>query len=147
MTRAQPFLEILWYCRQSYKQGKTKIFSMLNENNLNKPQIVRLILNKDPEQALVMLAEFYEVTVPNLRVGLPKGHRKTVFGCYTHNNQTISVLDSDTLANPFVILHEFYHHLRSKSVDRQHRGTEKNANKFATEFLLEYQAASRHLTS
>jgi len=120
---------------------------MLNEDNLNKPQIVWLILNKDPEQALVMLAEFYEVTVPNLRVGLPKGHRKTVFGCYTHNNQTISVLDSDTLANPFVILHEFYHHLRSKSVDRQHLGTEKNANKFATEFLLEYQAASRHLTS
>lgn len=114
-------------------------FSMLNENNLNKTQIVRLILNKDSEQALATLANHYSVTVPNLKVGLPKGHRKRAFGCYNPKNQTISVLDSDTLANPFVILHEFYHHLRTKSVDRQHRGTEKNADRFAAEFLRQFQ--------
>jgi Zn-dependent peptidase ImmA (M78 family) len=51
------------------------------------------------------------------------------------------VLNSDFLGNPFVILHEFYHHLRSKSVDRQHRGTEKNANRFAADFLIAYQLA------
>ena len=117
---------------------------MLDEENIDKPWIVSLILNRDTEQALVLLAKHYNVASPKLKVGLPKGHRK-VHGCYTSKNQTISVLDSSTLANPFVILHEFYHHLRSKSVDRQHRGTEKNANKFATEFLTEYQTDSRHL--
>ena len=117
---------------------------MLDEENIDKPWIVSLILNKDTEQALGLLAKHYNVASPKLNVGLPKGHRK-VYGCYTAKNQTISVLDSSTLSNPFIILHEFYHHLRSKSVDRQHRGTEKNANKFAAEFLREHQAASRNL--
>jgi len=112
---------------------------MLNGNNLNKAQIVWLILSKDSEQALAILAKHYSVNVPSLKVGLPKGHRQRAFGCYTPKNQTISVLDSDTLANPFVILHEFYHHLRTKSVDRQHRGTEKNADRFAAEFLRQFQ--------
>jgi Zn-dependent peptidase ImmA (M78 family) len=74
---------------------------------------------------------------------LPKGRRKNVFGCYTSKGETISVLNSDVIGNPFVILHEFYHHLRTHSVDKQHKGTEKNANKFATEFLREYEAAKR----
>jgi hypothetical protein len=42
--------------------------------------------------------------------------------------------------NPFVIIHEFYHHLRSKAVDKMHRGTEKNADKFAIEFIEAYKA-------
>jgi hypothetical protein len=46
-----------------------------------------------------------------------------------------------------VILHEFYHHLRSKSADKQHKGTERNADKFSDEFLSEYQAASVHAAS
>jgi hypothetical protein len=74
-------------------------------------------------------------------VGLPKGHKIKASGCYTAKNETISVLNSDALANPFVIVHEFYHHLRSKAVDKMHRGTEKNADKFALEFLHEYQEA------
>ena len=116
---------------------------MLNKSNFDKPQIVRLILNKKTEEALVLLSKLYEVEVPRLKVGLPKGHRKNIYGCYTSKNQTISVMNSDTLGNPFVILHEFYHHLRTKAVDRQHRGTEKNANKFAADFLRAYQAASK----
>ncbi|HEX9260910.1 MAG TPA: hypothetical protein VF893_00100 [Candidatus Bathyarchaeia archaeon] len=132
---------------RSYKRCQTMNFSMLNEKNLNKTQIVRLILNKDSEQALAMLANHYSVTIPNLKVGLPKGHRQRAFGCYTPKNQTISVLDSDTLANPFVILHEFYHHLRSKSVDKKHRGTEKNADRFAAEFLRQFQDSNRNMTS
>ena len=116
---------------------------MLDDRNLDKSRIVSLILNKDTEQALDLLAEYYNVSSPKLKVGLPKGHRR-VYGCYTSKSQTLSVSDSSMLCNPFVILHEFYHHLRSKSVDRQHRGTEKNANRFATEFLIEYQADSRH---
>jgi Zn-dependent peptidase ImmA (M78 family) len=86
------------------------------------------------------------VNVPSLKVGLPKGHKKKAVGVYTPRNETISVFNSDTLGNPFVVLHEFYHHLRSKSVDKQHRGTERNADKFATDFLTEYQTAASHLT-
>jgi hypothetical protein len=89
------------------------------------------------------LAKKYRVNVPDLKVGLPKGHKITAFGCYTSKNQTISVLNSDILINPFVIVHEFYHHLRSKSVDRMHKGTEKNADKFALDFLMHYQLAAK----
>jgi hypothetical protein len=53
----------------------------------------------------------------DLKVGLPKGHKVTAYGCYASKNQTITVLNSDVLVNSFVI-HEFYHHIRSKSVDR-----------------------------
>jgi hypothetical protein len=107
-----------------------------------KPRIVYLILNKQTEDALELLAKQYCVEVPKLKVGLPKGHVRTAYGTYNGQNQTICVLDSEVFSNPFVILHEFYHHLRSKSVDKQHRGTEKNADKFAVEFIREFQAAA-----
>lgn len=108
-----------------------------------KPLIVWLILNGKTEEALALLAKNYGVNNPKLKIGLPKGHKKNVFGCYTSKDGTISVLNSDAIGNPFVILHEFYHHMRTHSVDKQHKGTEKNANKFATEFLREYEAAKR----
>lgn len=107
-----------------------------------KPAIVHLILSRQTEQALELLAKTYGLEVPKLKVGLPKGHVRNAYGTYSAKNQTISVLNSDTLWNPFVILHEFYHHLRSKSVDGIHRGTEKNADKFALEFIREYQIAA-----
>ena len=106
-----------------------------------KPQIVWLILNKRTEEALTLLAKNYRVNTPKLKVGLPKRRRKNVFGCYTPNDQTISVLNSDVIGNPFVILHEFYHHMRT-SIDKKHKGTEKNADRFATEFIIEYKAAT-----
>ena len=106
-----------------------------------KPLIVWLILNGKPEEALILLSKNYKVAVPEIKVGLPKGHKIKAFGCYTAKNQTISVLNSDILVNPFVILHEFYHHIRSKAVDRMHRGTEKNADKFAMAFLEAYRSA------
>jgi Zn-dependent peptidase ImmA (M78 family) len=118
---------------------------MPSHSSVDKPRIVHLILDQKAEEALETLAEHYKVDVPKLKVGLPKGH-KNVCGCYTSKNQTISVASSDFLGNPFVILHEFYHHLRSRSVDKQHKGTEKNADKFATEFLREYQATGGHVT-
>jgi hypothetical protein len=108
-----------------------------------KPAIVLLILNKHTEEALELLAKNYNVNTPKLKIGLPKGHKKNVYGCYTNKNETINLLNSDILGNPFIILHEFYHHLRSKSVNRQHKGTEKNADKFALEFIQEYQAAAK----
>ena len=106
-----------------------------------KPRIVWLILNGQAEKALDLLAKNYKVSTPKLKVGLPKGRKATAFGCYTPKDATISVLNSDVIVNPFVILHEFYHHLRT-SVDKQHKGTEKNADKFAREFIEAYKAAS-----
>ncbi|MGA2682930.1 MAG: hypothetical protein ABSF44_14155 [Candidatus Bathyarchaeia archaeon] len=115
---------------------------MMAQDNF-KPVAVWLILNGKTEEAVTLLAKNYKVNVPNLKVGLPKGHKVTAYGCYTAKNHTISVLNSDVLTNPFVIIHEFYHHLRSKAVDKMHRGTEKNADKFAREFLLEYEMAAK----
>jgi hypothetical protein len=106
-----------------------------------KPLIVWLILNGKAEKALELLAKNYKTSTPKLKVGLPKGHRATAFGCYTSKDATIAVLNSDVLENPFVILHEFYHHLRTRA-DKKHKGTEKNANKFAIDFIKAYKAAS-----
>jgi hypothetical protein len=106
-----------------------------------KPYIVELILNGKTEDALTELAKQYGVKVPTLKVGLPKKHKRTAYGCYTAQTQTIYVLNSDIIVNPFVILHEFYHHLRSKAVDRVHRGTEGNADSFAADFLAAYRLA------
>ena len=106
-----------------------------------KPLIVWLILNGQAEKALELLAKNYNVSTPKLKVGLPKGRKAKAFGCYTPKDATISVLNSDVMGNPFVILHEFYHHLRT-SIDKQHKGTEKNADKFSREFIKAYEAAS-----
>ena len=104
-----------------------------------KPLVVWLILNGKTEQALELLSKNYKVNVPELKVGLPKGHKITAFGCYTNKNETISVQNSDILVNPFVIIHEFYHHLRSKGADKMHQGTEKNADRFAIDFIEAYK--------
>jgi len=92
-----------------------------------KPLVVWLILNGKAEEALGLLAKNYRVNTPKLKIGLPKAHKTNVFGCYTPKDETISLLNSDAMGNPFVILHEFYHHLRT-SIDKKNKGTEKNAN-------------------
>lgn len=112
-----------------------------------KPTVVYLILTKQTEQALEILAKNYRVDVPKLKVGLPKGHTRNSYGTYSAANQTICVLDSEIFGNPFVILHEFYHHLRSKSVNKQHKGTEKNADKFALDFIKAYQEAAAKISA
>jgi hypothetical protein len=101
-----------------------------------KAEVVHLILTNDAEKALMSLAEQYSIDTPSLRVGLPKGHAK-VSGCYLVKNETIYVASSDGLMNPFLILHEFYHHLRS--ISGSHRGTERYANTFARGFINEYK--------
>jgi len=103
-----------------------------------KASIVYLILNGKTEKALEALAKHYSVEVPKLKVGLPKGRKRKVLGCYSAKNKTISVLNSDTLKEPFIILHEFYHHLRT-ALDAKHRGTEKYADEFAKEFIRAYK--------
>lgn len=101
--------------------------------------IVWLILNGKAEEALEILARKYGVRVPIVKVGLPKRDKRKALGCYNGRKRTIFVLNSDTLRNPFVILHEFYHHLRTGG-DARHRGTEKYANVFANEFLEAYRS-------
>jgi hypothetical protein len=96
-------------------------------------------LNGKVEEALEQLAEHYDIGSPRIRVGLPNRHRKNILGCYTAKNQTISVLNSDALREPIVVLHEFYHHLRT-SVDKKHRGSEKYAGEFADEFIEAYRS-------
>jgi hypothetical protein len=103
--------------------------------------IVWLILNGKTEKALRLLAEKYSVNVPKIEVGLPKGRKKKLLGCYNGKHKTISVLNSEVLKDPLIILHEFYHHLRT-NLDGKHRGTEKYANEFAKEFIQAYRSAS-----
>jgi hypothetical protein len=104
-----------------------------------KASIVWLILNGKTEKALELLAEHYSVEVPKLKVGLPKGRKKKALGCYNAKNGTIFVLNSDTLKEPFIILHEFYHHLRT-ALDRKHKGTERYADEFSREFIQAYKS-------
>lgn len=107
-----------------------------------KASIVWLILNGKFEEALEMLATRHGVGVPIVEVGLPKRNKKRASGCYNGKKRTISVLNSDTLKDPFVILHEFYHHLRTNT-DLKHRGTEKYADAFAKEFITAYRSEAK----
>jgi hypothetical protein len=104
-----------------------------------KAYIVWLVLSGKVENALQLLAKHYNVSVPRLKVGLPSRHRIKAFGCYAPKDHTIYLRNSDTIMDPFVILHEFYHHLRI-SIDRKHKGTEKYADQFAIEFLEAYRS-------
>jgi hypothetical protein len=105
---------------------------------------VWLVLNGEAEKAIEILSKNYKTSTPKLKVGLPKGRKTKALGCYSPKNSAISVRNSDILRNPFVILHEFYHHMRT-SIDKKHKGTEKNADKFAMEFIKAYESARAKL--
>lgn len=104
-----------------------------------KAYVVWLVLSGKAEVALQMLAKKYKVSVPKMKVGLPKRHKTKARGCYVTEDGIIYLQNSDALMNPFIILHEFYHHLRT-SIDKKHKGTEKYADRFAREFLEAYQS-------
>ena len=114
---------------------------MLVDDQLFKIRVVQLILKKESEEALEILSKHYHVDVPSLKVGMPKRSGGKA-GCYVSGTKTIHVASSDKLHNPFVILHEFYHHLRMQG--GKHRGTEKYANRFAEEYIAAYQNADRY---
>jgi len=105
---------------------------MLNSEYLFKAKIVQMILTKENVEAINALSQHYGVDIPHLKVGMPKKYSKKV-GCYVSTTKTIHFMNQDYLNNPFVVLHEFYHHLRTQG--REHRGTEKYANRFAEEFI------------
>ena len=98
-------------------------------------RVVRNILRGDVEKALEELSEFYGVETPRVKVGMPKGRSKAL-GCYVPSKRTIYLRDREAYYNPVVVLHEFYHHLRTFA--GEHRGSERLANFFAYDFLRTY---------
>ena len=98
--------------------------------------VVNLILNRKTEDALNLLSSFYKIAAPGIKVGTIKGKRKTVYAVYVPRERRIYASTSEIYYNPFIILHEYYHHLRSQGT--VHRGSEDHANKYAKEFLLSY---------
>ncbi|HVB95365.1 MAG TPA: hypothetical protein VND41_02030 [Nitrososphaerales archaeon] len=118
-------------CRNTTEetQGKT--------DDRFKAVIVASILDSNPEKALDLLSEHYHVERPKLGVGVVKGRSKGVLAVYSSERKEILAVSQEYLYDPFVILHEFYHHLRQFA--GRHRGTEKNADKFALDYIAAYK--------
>lgn len=111
----------------------------MNEQEF-RAKVVHLILRGKPELALKCLSEYYRVSIPDLRVGTVKRHRK-VLACYVEKEKRIYISRSDLMAEPFILLHEFYHHLRASQIGRS-RQVEKRADLFALNFISAFRQAS-----
>ncbi len=98
---------------------------------------VSLILDGKAEHAVKLLSDFYGVKPPIIKIGLPKRCSKAL-GCYVTSRNTIYLKSSREYMDPFVILHEFYHHIRSRL--GKHRGTEKHADAFAMRAIALYMS-------
>ena len=101
-----------------------------------KAYIVQLIIDKKTEQAIESLSQLYEIKPPQIVVGTIKGKRRTVYAVYVQRECKIYCINSDIFYNPFIIMHEFYHHLRTTA--GVHRGSEKHANLYARDFINSY---------
>jgi len=112
------------------------LVDMLNVDVLFRAKVVYLILSKDTKEAIELLSSHYGVVEPKLKMGMPKRYSKNP-ACYVSKNRTIHVSRREILWNPHVILHEFYHHLRS--VTNAQGGIEKYADYFAKNYLQAYQ--------
>jgi hypothetical protein len=97
-----------------------------------KAYIVALILSRKTEEAVQILSEKYRVEVPNLGVGHVKGKKKAA-GVYVTAKKMILVSNGENMWDPFIILHEFYHHIRNEG-GRQ-LGNEKLADAFARDYI------------
>jgi hypothetical protein len=106
-------------------------------HDITKAKIVHMILNRNTEEALQKLSKFYDVTPPEIVVGTIKGKRRTVYAVYVQKERRIYVINSDVFYNPFIVLHEFYHHIRTRA--GVHRGSEKHANMYAKSFIDSYK--------
>ena len=106
-------------------------------DDITKARIVHMILNRNTEEALQKLSRFYNVTPPEIVVGTIKGKRRTVYAVYVQKERRIYVINSDVFYNPFIVLHEFYHHIRTRA--GVHRGSEKHANMYAKSFIDAYK--------
>jgi len=109
----------------------------MHPDDITKANVVNMILNKKTEEALKNLSQFYKVIPPEITVGTIKGKRKTVYAVYVQRESKIYCINSDVFYNPFIILHEFYHHIRTKG--GIHKGSEKYANTYAKSFIESYK--------
>ena len=100
-------------------------------------------MDSNPEKAMEMLCDRYGVPLPKLGVGVFTGRSKGVRAVYSGSRKEIRAAKREYLYDPFVIIHEFYHHLRS--VGGEHKGTEKNADKFALDFIGSYNKVTTKL--
>lgn len=105
-------------------------------DELTRAKIVHMILNGRTEDALCQLSKIYSISPPEILVGTIKGKRRTVYAVYVQQSMKIYAMNSDVFYNPFVMLHEFYHHLRTRG--GEHRGTERHANNYANWFITAY---------
>ena len=108
-----------------------------------KASVVALILDSKPEEAIGVLCRWYRVQEPRLGVGVFEGRTKGVAAVYSVRRREILAARREYLYDPFVIVHEFYHHLRSSG--GRHRGTEKQADKFALDFIAAYRRVAEGL--
>jgi hypothetical protein len=113
-------------------------------DDLTKAKIVSMILNKKTEEAIQNLSKFYGISPPEIVVGTVKGKRKTVYAIYVQKESKIYAINSDVFYNPFIVLHEFYHHMRTRG--GIHRGSEKNANMYARNFIDAYNRIIKQMT-
>jgi hypothetical protein len=95
--------------------------------------VVAMILDMRTEEAIATLARHYKVDVPRLGVGVFEGKTKGVLAVYSPARKEILAANRESMYDPFVMIHEFYHHLRS--VSGKHKGTEKQADRFAVEHI------------
>ena len=102
--------------------------------------VVHTILSKDTERAVNLVCRKYGVKTPTLKIGIPKGLKRAL-GVYTVQSNSIGFRDQEQFFSPFVVLHELYHCIRSTS--GAHRGTEKNADRFAISYIEEYNKFAR----
>jgi hypothetical protein len=120
-------------------QGNKRVSNldhMALNDDLFKAYVVYSILSKETERAVELVCKKSRVTSPSLRIGgVPKGHKKAL-AVYSIASNSIAFRDQNQFFNPFVVLHELYHCIRSKS--GTHRGTEKNADRFALSFIDAY---------
>ena len=114
---------------------------MPEPEDITKAKIVQMILDGKTENALEKLSEFYRVETPQITVGTIKKKRRTVYAVYVPQERKIYALNSDIFCNPFVILHEYYHHIRSRL--GRHRGSERHANMYAKDFIDSYNKRLR----
>ena len=102
-----------------------------------KTSVVALFLDSKTEDALDLMCKWYQVERPRLKVGVVEGRTKGVAAVYSVRRREILAAKREYFYNPFVMIHEFYHHMRSAS--GKHRGTERQADEFAVDFVDAYQ--------
>jgi len=99
-------------------------------------KVVSLILDGRTEHAVKLLSDYYGIDEPDLKVGTVKRHRGVV-ACYVEKEKRIYFSKGEYMMSPFVILHEFYHHLRASGVKRKGQ-VEKRADLFASTFIRDF---------